>query len=98
MNSWKLRICISTEGAQQTSPGQSAAPPWVRRTMIREALQGRNNLPWSALAGLGGSGDNETQGGAALCPGLVCCAPSVHMQDAQHPYAQHFSRVPRPIR
>src|SRR4051794_2812309 len=49
-----MGICrvLCTEGAQQTSPGQSAAPPWVRKIARRLALKERNKVPCFTLSEL----------------------------------------------
>ena len=36
---------FAPKGQPHTSPGQSAAPPWVRRP-TQQTLKGRNNTPW----------------------------------------------------
>ena len=58
---------------QDYSLGQSEAPPWENRAAIVPALKGRNSRtsfrPYRAWR----SRTGQTQGGAALCPGLVCC-------------------------
>jgi hypothetical protein len=64
---------FAPKGPKQTSPGQSAAPPWVWSLDNRQALKGRNqgsvSRPFRAFA----LSIPPTQGGAALCPGLYCC-------------------------
>ena len=60
----KLHLEFAPTGLQQISPGQSraersgavrrAAPPWVARIAISQALKGRHN--GCALSGLGGRG------------------------------------------
>jgi hypothetical protein len=67
----RLRICLCTKGAQQTSPGQSAAPPWVTGGHPHQALKGRNTVcllrPFRASAIIA----CKPQVGAALWAGLL---------------------------
>src|SRR5258708_6320287 len=71
---------VSTEGAQQQSPGQSAAPPWVVWQANIKALKGRNitrRQVCCALSGLFALAISRPR--TALCSalGFIVCAPSV---------------------
>jgi hypothetical protein len=80
---------------QQYSPGQSEAPPWGSRAVIAPALKGRNRRTLFRPFRAWRLGADQTQGGAALCPGLICCrtfgAPKRQLQNLRFRLVRPFS-------
>ena len=66
---------VCPDGAEHNSPGQSAAPPWVRRRG-RPSPEGAQHAYLFRPFRASRFPISGAQGGASLCPGLIYRAPS----------------------